>query len=384
MFDWKMIDEKKTQLDKLRPFPKSTLKSLQEKISLEWTYHSNAIEGNTLTLKETKVALEGITIGGKSVREHLEAINHKDAIQYLYEIIKNKEKLSEWQIKQIHALILKKIDPKNAGAYRKENVLISGAKHIPPDHIHVSDEMKNLLSCYKTKWKDLHPLERASLLHIDFVKIHPFTDGNGRTSRLLQNFELIKEGFPPIVIKKEKRLEYYDALDKAHTEGDCTDFMKLSAECLEKSLDLYLQTVCSIHSENSKKLDSRFHGNDGANRNDEFRGNDEVNRNDKTQRSDKVRGNDESIKRPSFREDESSQIPALQLLQNMGWTYLEPEEALNFRKNNAGNVLLEDILESQLRNINQIKHKGSLYQFRDVNISNAVHELKTMPFGRVD
>ena len=120
MYDWKLIEEKKTQLDKLRPFPPNSLKSLQEKIALEWTYNSNSIEGNTLTLKETKVALEGITIGGKSVKEHLEAINHNTAVQYLNDIIYKKEELSEWQIKQIHFLVLKQIDSKNAGVYRKE------------------------------------------------------------------------------------------------------------------------------------------------------------------------------------------------------------------------------------------------------------------------
>ena len=243
MWNRKIIDEKKAQLEKLRPFPQNTLKSLQEKIALEWTYHSNSIEGNTLTLKETKVVLEGMTIGGKSLKEHLEAINHKKAIQYLNELVTEQENLSEWQIKQIHALVLKKIDQANAGLYRKENVLISGAKHTPPDYIHVPDEMKNLLTRYQEEWKDLHPLERASLLHIEFVKIHPFVDGNGRTSRLLQNFELMKEGFPPIVIKKEKRLEYYEALDKAHTLGEIEDFIKLSAECLNESLDLYLNTI---------------------------------------------------------------------------------------------------------------------------------------------
>ena len=108
MFNWKAIDKKKAQLDELRPFPKNTLKSLQEKIALEWTYHSNAIEGNTLTLRETKVVLEGITIGGKSVKEHLEAINHHEAIKYLNEIIHNKENISEWQIRQIHALVREK------------------------------------------------------------------------------------------------------------------------------------------------------------------------------------------------------------------------------------------------------------------------------------
>lgn len=243
MFDWKAIDEKKAQLDDLRPFPQNTLKSLQEKIALEWTYHSNAIEGNTLTLKETKVVLEGITIGGKSVKEHLEVINHHEAIQYLNEIIQNKENISEWQIRQIHSLVLKKIDQAGAGVYRKENVLISGAEHTPPDYIHVPNEMKNLIKCYQEQWNSLHPTERAALLHIDFVKIHPFVDGNGRTSRLLQNFELMKEGFPPIVIKKENRLKYYNALDEAHTTGKPQDFIKFSAECLNESLNLYLETI---------------------------------------------------------------------------------------------------------------------------------------------
>ena len=243
MNKWQTIDEKKAKLDSLRPFPEHTLKSLQKKIALEWTYHSNAIEGNTLTLKETKVALEGITIGGKSVKEHLEAINHNEAVQYLYELIKNNESISEWQIKQIHSLVLKNIDSKNAGTYRKENVLISGAEHTPPDYITIIDEMKTLVQNYKEKWQAMHPLKRSSLLHIEFVKIHPFVDGNGRTARLLQNFELMKKGFPPIVIKKENRLEYYNALNKAHTKKKIDDFMTLIANCMEKSLDLYLNSI---------------------------------------------------------------------------------------------------------------------------------------------
>ncbi len=245
MDQWKIIDEKKAELDNLRPFPQNTLKSLQEKIALEWTYHSNAIEGNTLTLKETKVALEGITVGGKSVKEHLEAINHNEAIQYLYQLVKNKENISEWQIKQIHALILKHIDSKNAGAYRKENVLISGAEHTLPDYIIVSDEMKKLVQNYQETWPQLHPVERSARLHIEFVKIHPFVDGNGRTARLIQNFELMKTGFPPIVIEKENRLEYYNALDKAHTTGKTENFMALVANCMGTSLDLYLKIVCN-------------------------------------------------------------------------------------------------------------------------------------------
>ena len=243
MFDWKIIDKKKAELDKLRPFPQHTLKSLQEKLALEWTYNSNAIEGNTLTLKETKVVLEGITIGGKSVKEHLEAINHKEAIEYLQDILQKEENISEQQIKNIHALILKKIDTANAGIYRTENVVIVGAKHTPPAHHLVADQMKEFIQKYKTQWQDFHPAERSALLHIKFVKIHPFVDGNGRTARLLHNFELMKAGFPSIIITKEQRLQYYEALDKAHTTNQSGDFIKLSANCLEKSLDLYLNTI---------------------------------------------------------------------------------------------------------------------------------------------
>ena len=243
MFDWEIIDAKKAELDKLRPFPPHTLKNLQEKLTLEWTYNSNAIEGNTLTLKETKVVLEGITVGGKSVKEHLEAINHRQAIQYLQEILQKKENINEEQIKKIHTLILKKIDSDKAGTYRTENIFITGAKHTPPAHHLVADQMKEFTQKYKTQWQNLHPAERSALLHIEFVKIHPFIDGNGRTARLLQNFELMKEGFPPIIIKKEQRLPYYEALDKAHTQNQQEDFIKLSANCLEKSLDLYLNTI---------------------------------------------------------------------------------------------------------------------------------------------
>lgn len=227
----------------MRPFPQNALKSLEEKIALEWTYHSNAIEGNTLTLKETKVVLEGITIGGKSIKEHLEAINHDEAIHYLHELIHQQENISEWHIKQIHYLILKKINQDCAGVYRQENVLIAGAEHRPPDFLLVAEKMHALLQRYHRDWQSLHAAERAALLHIDFVKIHPFVDGNGRSARLLHNLELMKAGFPPIVIKKEQRLAYYQALDRAHSDNTSEDFIKLCAACLDESLHLYLQTL---------------------------------------------------------------------------------------------------------------------------------------------
>ena len=135
------IDEKVKQLQNLRPFSENTMKSLRESNILDWTYNSNAIEGNTLTLRETKVVLEGITVGGKSVKEHLEAINHKYAIAYLEELVGEKSGISEWNIKNLHQLILKGIDDENAGRYRNENVIISGGTHVPPDHTKISEKL---------------------------------------------------------------------------------------------------------------------------------------------------------------------------------------------------------------------------------------------------
>lgn len=235
------VDSLKRKLDSKRPIPKETLKSLRESINLEWTYNSNGIEGNTLTLRETQVVLEGITVGGKSIKEHLEAINHEKAILFLDDLVKDNEPISEWNIKNIHQLILKDIDNENAGRYRKENVTIKGATHIPPDYLKVPELMEKLILTYNT-WNEYHPIIQAALLHGELVKIHPFVDGNGRTSRLLMNLVLMNNGYNPVIIKKESRLKYYEALDKAHTTGDYTDFVKLvnklEIEMLKKYLEL--------------------------------------------------------------------------------------------------------------------------------------------------
>lgn len=234
------VDQLLIKLDRLRPLPSHTVKSLHEQLVLEWTYNSNAIEGNTLTLKETKVVLEGITIGGKSMREHFEAINHKEAIDYVDDVVASNVPFTEHVIKSIHQLVLKNIEPSHAGVYRQENVLISGADHRPPDHLLLAEQMSSLLTDYHTF--SGHPLERAARLHTDFVKIHPFVDGNGRTARLLMNLDLMKSGLLPIIIKAADRLAYYDALDKAHTEDEYGDFLHLSInseiEALEKTLAL--------------------------------------------------------------------------------------------------------------------------------------------------
>ncbi|SHG38001.1 Fic family protein [Ornithinibacillus halophilus] len=237
------IDQKKARLDSNRPLPTYTSRSLHEKLILEWIYHSNAIEGNTLTIKETKVILEGITVGGKTMREHLEVINHRDAITYVEEVVQNKEPLSEWQIKNLHRLILKGINDDYAGTYRDQQVFISGAKHTPPAPYLIKEQMEQLMNWYEQETTQMHPVTRGALLHAIFVGIHPFIDGNGRTSRLLLNLELMKEGFPPIVIKVENRLDYYEALDKAHTQEDYDDFIQLVAKEVEDSLDLYLRAI---------------------------------------------------------------------------------------------------------------------------------------------
>ena len=236
------VDDKLALLNKKRPLPQATLKSLEESNILDWTYHSNAIEGNTLTLRETQVVLEGITIGGKSVKEHLEVINHKDAILFLEDLVKSNADLSEWNIKNIHSLILKEIDNENAGKYRLENVKISGASQIPTDYIKVPEEMEKLMYRYEG-WDNYHPLVRAALLHGEFVFIHPFVDGNGRAARLLMNFEAMKCGYLPVIIRKDIRAKYYEALDKAMVSHDYTEFVKLVVKEEIRILDQYLELI---------------------------------------------------------------------------------------------------------------------------------------------
>jgi len=237
------VDRKKAKLDSKRPLPPHTLRTLREQLIVNWTYHSNAIEGNPLTLSETKVVLEGITVGGKTIREHLEAINHKDAIMYVEDVVSKRESLTEWLIKNIHLLVLKGIQDQDAGIYRQENVLISGARHVPPDYIQVPNLMKNFIQKMANHTIPQHPIARAAEVHSEFVKIHPFVDGNGRTARLLLNFELMQAGYPPIVISKEQRLTYYEALDQAHTSGDTSVFISMITKIVEETLDFYLTLV---------------------------------------------------------------------------------------------------------------------------------------------
>lgn len=236
------VDELNNKLNSKRPFSKETLKSLRNSINIEWTYNSNGIEGNTLTLRETQIVLEGITVGGKTLREHLEAINHEKAIEYIEDLVKEKNPVTEWNIKNIHQLVLKEIDDKNAGKYRSENVAIMGATHTPPDHLIVPELMEKLILNYQ-KWNKYHPIIKAALIHGELVKIHPFIDGNGRTFRLVMNLSLMNSGYLPVIIKKENRLEYYNALDKAHTTSDYTDFVKLVTNLEIEMINKYLNLL---------------------------------------------------------------------------------------------------------------------------------------------
>ncbi len=247
---FKRIKEKKSYLDKLRPVSKTAILKLKEQFMIEMTYHSNAIEGNTLTLRETQLVIqEGLTIAGKSLREHLEAINHKEAIEFLENLIGSVKKESSGKIKkslitenlirQIHFLILTKINSKEAGKYRSVQVRIAGTDYIFPQAFEVSSLMKDFVKWSRANQQKINPVELATLFHFKFVSIHPFIDGNGRTARLLTNLILMEKGYPPAVILKADRKKYYKVLGQAHQE-DIAPFVNLIARSIERSLDMYL------------------------------------------------------------------------------------------------------------------------------------------------
>jgi Fic family protein len=239
------IDEGKKLIGKYRPLPKSVIVRLREQLIIDWTYNSNAIEGNSLTLKETKMVLEdGLTIGKKPLKDHLEAINHRDAIIFVEELADAKSKITERNIREVHSLILKEIDSRYAGKYRDIQVRISGSAHTPPEAVRVPELMKKF-----AKGRLLEPvghaIEQAALAHFDLVSIHPFVDGNGRTARLLMNLILLKNGYFPAVILKNDRKKYYDALEKGH-KGKADDFIFLVGRALERTMYLYFEAIPEI------------------------------------------------------------------------------------------------------------------------------------------
>lgn len=246
MKDFAYIDSLKNELDHYRPLPSATVRNLKEVYRVEWTYNSNAIEGNTLSLIETKVVLEdGLTIGGKRLQEHLEVINHSAAIDFVENQVNHAGELDERTLKMIHYLILKNIDDENAGVYRSINVRISGSQHTPPHFLQVSQEMNELFTWYEQEKERLHPVKLAALFHFKFVYIHPFADGNGRTARLLMNLILMSHGFPPAIVKAEdsQRLHYYETLETASVQNITEPFIELISKCVEESLLNYLSVI---------------------------------------------------------------------------------------------------------------------------------------------
>jgi Fic family protein len=236
--------EKKRELDSLRPLPQVALNRLRTDIALEWTYNSNGIEGNTLTLNETRVVLEdGMTIGGKSIREHLEATNHASAIQFLESIVGNKRGLTEREVLDLHALVLYGIDKEFCGRFRNAGVRIVGANFTPPNMMKVPGLMAELFEFVNTDPLGLSPLVMATLFHHRLVWIHPFFDGNGRTVRLAMNLLLMREGFPPAIILMNDRKKYYDALNQANN-GSYTKLLLLVCQAMERSLNIFLNS-CS-------------------------------------------------------------------------------------------------------------------------------------------
>ncbi len=240
-------DTLKARLSGLRPLPAEALKKIEEAFAIEYTYESNRIEGNTLTLQETELVVnEGVTIAGKSMREHLEAINHAEAIDYIKDFAKNGIEISERTIKEIHALVLHGINRENAGRYRSVPVMISGSTHVPPQPYLLEKQMEDFIIKFREmEAEKVHPVLIAAFLHDELVRIHPFIDGNGRTSRLLMNLYLLRNGFTLVALKgnNEEKISYYKALEASHTENNPLDFQKVVAQAEITSLKRYLSVL---------------------------------------------------------------------------------------------------------------------------------------------
>ncbi len=237
-----ILEDKLKVLKKRRPLTEGEWERLDEEFLTEYTYNSNAIEGNTLTLRETDMVLRGLTIDKKSLKEHLEVIGHKEAFDYVKQLVSENVEISEKVIKDIHYLVLadKKDD---RGVYRRIPVRIMGAAHEPVQPYLIIPKMEELLEEYKNSTEDI--VTKLARFHIEFEDIHPFIDGNGRTGRLLINLELMKAGYPPMDIKFTDRLKYYEAFDEYHTKNNISAMADMFARYLNNRLDLYLSILDS-------------------------------------------------------------------------------------------------------------------------------------------
>jgi len=240
------IEQKKAQLDALRPLPAAAVARLREHILVEWIYNSNAIEGSTITLQETRLILEtGLTIGGKPLREHFEVINHRDAIQYVESLVASPEPITPFHVRQIHKLVLSRIDDENAGRYRETQVRIAGAAFTPPESWQVPNLMMEWGEWLTAEERTSHPVVLAALAHHRLVAVHPFIDGNGRTARLVMNLILMRAGYPPTVIQRVNRRLYDRVLEQADA-GKPAALVNFVGRAVERSLKLYLEACTPV------------------------------------------------------------------------------------------------------------------------------------------
>lgn len=242
----KMLDTLKAQWQKSKPLNETQLQKLKEFFAFKYTYDSNRIEGNTLSLQETQLVIkEGVTISGKSMREHLEAINHSEAIDFLEELISEREPLNKRSLLDLHRLVLKSIDSENAGVFRKVPVSIGGSEFMPPQPFLLEKMMGDYFLHYNRQRKFLHPVILAAEMHERLVSIHPFLDGNGRTSRLIMNFILLQSGFTVAILKgdSDSRIKYYNALHEVQMNNNTEPFYLLVIERCIESLKEHLNLV---------------------------------------------------------------------------------------------------------------------------------------------
>ena len=235
------IDRKKAELDGRRQLTAGEMERLNEEFTVEYTYNSNAIEGNTLTLRETDLVLRGLTIDQKPLKDHMEAVGHKEAFDFVQELVKENAPLTESIIKQIHYLVLADKKKDDRGVYRRIPVQIMGAHLEPVQPYLIEPKMEQLLSDYAES--NEHIVTKLARFHIEFEGIHPFIDGNGRTGRLLVNLELMKAGYPPIDIKYTDRVAYYNAFDAYHVKHDVSAMEGLFARYINTRLYTYLKIL---------------------------------------------------------------------------------------------------------------------------------------------
>lgn len=236
------IERKKELLSAMRPLTQGEVERLREEFMVEFTYNSNAIEGNTLTLKETALALEGMTIDQKPLKDHMEAIGHRDAFLFVLDIASREIPLSEKVIKQIHSLVL--IDrPEDRGTFRRIPVRIMGAYTEPVQPYLIEPKITDLLATNEERKANMGTIERIARFHLEFEGIHPFIDGNGRTGRLILNLDLIRNGYPPINVKFTDRKKYYDAFDEYYRNGNADKMTELVAGYVSERLDEYLKVL---------------------------------------------------------------------------------------------------------------------------------------------